>query len=340
MYFDTEYSKIMGEIDKHLTTLTKISEWQDHEMSQNAVDHRPVIVSQFVQDARALKVDILKLDYSKPNRTFDPKLTSIRSEVERSRSDNHRALDKLETDLLRMAERENETLAQFQITRLQEQVTEFNKARTTLGVSGNLAYNSTTRQFTPTIVTMMSNINTRRNQVMTGAWRNLENKLLLLESWEGEELTDEQIEGRHNQLTAFNETSQSLGISSTLTHNDETRAFTPAINVILDAITARQNVISQWAGNNQIAELRQRGLTELENHAEVLAFTSKVNTNSNLIYKKDYDLGDRVTCVNKDWGVKINVRITEIAEIYQRNAKAEIEITFGESLPALLDVIK
>jgi len=86
--------------------------------------------------------------------------------------------------------------------------------------------------------------------------------------------------------------------------------------------------------------LRQRGAEELENYTEVLGFTSKVNTNSKLVYKKDYNLGDRVTCVNKDWGVKINVRITEIAEIYQRNAKAEIEVTFGESLPALFDVIK
>lgn len=85
--------------------------------------------------------------------------------------------------------------------------------------------------------------------------------------------------------------------------------------------------------------LAQRGRAELEHFAETLAFSSKVNTHSNLKYKEDYDLGDRVTCVNKRWGVKINVRITEIAEIYQKNIE-EIEITFGESLPVLLDVIR
>jgi hypothetical protein len=85
--------------------------------------------------------------------------------------------------------------------------------------------------------------------------------------------------------------------------------------------------------------LIQRGNSELEHYAETLAFSSKVNTHTNLKYKGDYDLGDRVTCVNKRWGIKINVRITEISEIYQKNIE-EIEITFGESLPALIDKIR
>lgn len=85
--------------------------------------------------------------------------------------------------------------------------------------------------------------------------------------------------------------------------------------------------------------LAARGASELEQYAETLAFGSKVNTNSNLKYREDYDLGDRVTCINKRWGIKIDVRITEIAETYQRNIE-EIDITFGESLPALLTQIR
>jgi len=85
--------------------------------------------------------------------------------------------------------------------------------------------------------------------------------------------------------------------------------------------------------------LRQRGLSELEHHTESLAFTSKVKTHSNLIYKEDYDLGDRVTCVNKRWDVRINVRITEVQEVYQRGIE-EIHITFGENIPALGSVIQ
>lgn len=88
-----------------------------------------------------------------------------------------------------------------------------------------------------------------------------------------------------------------------------------------------------------LARLSARGAEELEQYAETLAFGSKVNTFANLTYRTDYDLGDRVTCVNKRWGIKIDVRITEIAETYQNNVE-EIDITFGESLPALLTQIR
>ena len=88
-----------------------------------------------------------------------------------------------------------------------------------------------------------------------------------------------------------------------------------------------------------LALLSARGAEELEQYAESLSFGSKINTFANLIYRTDYDLGDRVTCVNKRWGIRIDVRITEIAETYQNNVE-EIDITFGESLPALLTQIR
>jgi hypothetical protein len=88
-----------------------------------------------------------------------------------------------------------------------------------------------------------------------------------------------------------------------------------------------------------LALLTARGTSELEQYAETLEFSSEVNTDANLKYREDYDLGDRVTCINKNWGVKINVRITEITETYQQNIR-EIDVTFGESLPALLTQIR
>lgn len=88
-----------------------------------------------------------------------------------------------------------------------------------------------------------------------------------------------------------------------------------------------------------LALLSARGAEELEQYAETLSFGSKINTFANLNYRTDYDLGDRVTCVNKRWGIRIDVRITEIAETYQNNVE-EIDITFGESLPALLTQIR
>lgn len=88
-----------------------------------------------------------------------------------------------------------------------------------------------------------------------------------------------------------------------------------------------------------LALLSARGAEELEQYAETLSFGSKINTFANLIYRTDYDLGDRVTCVNKRWGIRIDVRITEIAETYETSGE-EIDITFGESLPALLTQIR
>ena len=88
-----------------------------------------------------------------------------------------------------------------------------------------------------------------------------------------------------------------------------------------------------------LAALFSRGETELEQYAETLGFSSKINTHGNLAYKDDYELGDRVTCINKRWGIKINVRITEVIETYQAGQE-DIDVTFGESLPALIDKIR
>lgn len=87
------------------------------------------------------------------------------------------------------------------------------------------------------------------------------------------------------------------------------------------------------------AMLNQRGVQELEQYAETLSFNSSIYTYGNLKYREDYDVGDRVTCLNKKWGIKINVRITEVSEIYQQDGES-LEITFGESLPALMDKIR
>lgn len=85
--------------------------------------------------------------------------------------------------------------------------------------------------------------------------------------------------------------------------------------------------------------LSYRGTSELKGRAETLAFASTINTFTNLKYREDYDLGDRVTCVNRRWGIKINVYITEITETYQAGVE-DVDVTFGESLPALTDKIR
>lgn len=87
-----------------------------------------------------------------------------------------------------------------------------------------------------------------------------------------------------------------------------------------------------------LEKLRARGESELAQYAEALNFNSKINLRGSLVYKADFDLGDRVTCIDKRWGVRINVRITEVIETYQQNS-SDIDVTFGESLPTLFDKI-
>ena len=85
--------------------------------------------------------------------------------------------------------------------------------------------------------------------------------------------------------------------------------------------------------------LKTRGVAELESYGKTINFTSTINTNSNLKFKVDFDVGDRITCKEDAWSVQIDARITEVTEIYQKGTE-EIEATFGDSLPTLVDKIR
>lgn len=91
--------------------------------------------------------------------------------------------------------------------------------------------------------------------------------------------------------------------------------------------------------NAYISLLYAAGDSELENYREAISFKSELNLASNLKYIKDFNIGDRITCVERRWGIKINARITEVIETYQ-GGKKEIEITLGESLPTLIQQIR
>lgn len=64
----------------------------------------------------------------------------------------------------------------------------------------------------------------------------------------------------------------------------------------------------------------------------------KIST-ARLEYQKDYDLGDMATLQNKEWGVTLDARITEVKEIYEPG-KTVIEPTFGNNRPTLISKIK
>lgn len=85
--------------------------------------------------------------------------------------------------------------------------------------------------------------------------------------------------------------------------------------------------------------LTSRGREKLDDRGISKSFRSDINTGANLIYRVDYDVGDRITSFNKNWNVRIDARITEVSEVYEKNGES-LELVFGESLPSLYKQIK
>ena len=85
--------------------------------------------------------------------------------------------------------------------------------------------------------------------------------------------------------------------------------------------------------------LIQRGIEKLSECKKIETFEGTINTNANNVYKLDYDLGDIVTIYDKDLGIKLDTRITEIEETYEKG-KVEIVPTFGNNIPTILSKIK
>lgn len=78
--------------------------------------------------------------------------------------------------------------------------------------------------------------------------------------------------------------------------------------------------------------LKTRGREKLEQYIRSQTVNLAVNAESNFVYLRDYDLGDIVTIKKSDWGINEDLRITEIAEIYE-HGKMTVEPTFGSRLP-------
>ena len=86
-------------------------------------------------------------------------------------------------------------------------------------------------------------------------------------------------------------------------------------------------------------ELARQGQKILDEYDENMSFHGRLNTRGRYRYRRDFDVGDRVTCLDSRWGIKRNVRITEATQTFQQNGE-ELELTFGESMPTLLNRIK
>lgn len=76
-------------------------------------------------------------------------------------------------------------------------------------------------------------------------------------------------------------------------------------------------------------QLRQRGREKLTEHRMVETVNGGIDPNANLVYRKDFDLGDLCTYVNSEIGVMVDKRITEITETYEGSSQT-IDVVFGD----------
>ena len=76
------------------------------------------------------------------------------------------------------------------------------------------------------------------------------------------------------------------------------------------------------------AQLLQRGREKLAEFRKVEIINSGVDSNANLVYKKDFDLGDYCTYINTEINISTDKRITEVMETYEGGA-TELSVTFG-----------
>jgi hypothetical protein len=92
-------------------------------------------------------------------------------------------------------------------------------------------------------------------------------------------------------------------------------------------------------GDDYTDVLLFRGESKLRERAMIRSFDASANPYSNLIYKKDYDLGSVVRVLSPRWGVEMTTRITEVEESYDTEGRS-LRIVFGKQALSLIQKLK
>jgi hypothetical protein len=85
--------------------------------------------------------------------------------------------------------------------------------------------------------------------------------------------------------------------------------------------------------------LENRGKEKLSECTKIETFDCVLNNINSLEYRQDFDLGDKVSIINKKWGLMLNERIVSITETYDVEG-LNIDIEIGNNIPTLIDKIK
>lgn len=95
----------------------------------------------------------------------------------------------------------------------------------------------------------------------------------------------------------------------------------------------------QMSESDYQAVLKQRGIEKLDSYNMVESYNAKIDPNSALKYKSDYDLGDICTVVYDSLGVMVEKRIETIKETHTAKG-ISITVTFGKDYLSLGQAIK
>jgi len=85
--------------------------------------------------------------------------------------------------------------------------------------------------------------------------------------------------------------------------------------------------------------LYQRGVEKLADYNLIQSVYFDVTENSNLIYGTDYNLGDLVTFQDDELTVDVDIRITEVTEIFEKNG-VTVSVILGDENKTEIEKIK
>lgn len=86
-------------------------------------------------------------------------------------------------------------------------------------------------------------------------------------------------------------------------------------------------------------QLTERGRNTLAEYKRVQTFESDVDLYSQFVFRKHYNLGDKLTTRNDDVGIVTHSRVVRVIETYKREGYS-LQLEFGTSIPTLVDKIK
>lgn len=82
------------------------------------------------------------------------------------------------------------------------------------------------------------------------------------------------------------------------------------------------------------AVLKARGLEKLSELVPINSFSTEIVIDGQMKYREDFNLGDIVTCKSVKYGIQLDVRVTEIKEVFEPTGY-KISATLGEPIRRL-----